>query len=282
MEFERLGGVVPQRPDRVRRLIPGALADRTPHFVPVDRGLGREPHRVGRQVHPERDEHQRVEGRSDVAADGAQPWPRHPVLTPGGDVEGHRHQTEEHDEVEPGPLCGAGQSEQHTGAEPPPAHTQPRTPGCLVDAAVQQRVVHPCPHLVAVDDQCAEGRHDEEDLEAVQQGGARRHERDPVGDQQQPGDSADQRRAADPSHGPGHQGDHHHAQQRAGEPPAEAVVAEDRLADRDQLLAEPADGPPDRNRGCPRRLNCAASARPAARSASRRRSAFRHRWATAG
>ena len=56
--------------------------------------------------------------------------------------------------------------------------------------------------------------------------------------EQQPGDPADQRRAAHPPRDPDHQHHQDDAAHRAGEPPAQPVVAEQRLADRDQLLAD--------------------------------------------
>ena len=98
--------------------------------------------------------------------------------------------------------------------------------------------MHAFAHLIAVDDQPAERRHHEHDQESVQQRGARRDEADAVGDEQQPGDAADEGGAADPAHDPHHQQHHDDAADGAGEAPAQAVVAEDRLTDRDQLLAD--------------------------------------------
>ena len=91
--------------------------------------------------------------------------------------------------------------------------------------------------LIAVDDQRAERGKHQERQESVEQRGARHHEADPVGNDQQPRDRADERRAADPPHDPHHQRHHDDSEHRAGEPPAQPGVAEQRLADRDQLLA---------------------------------------------
>ena len=198
MEPVRGVRVMPQRAEGVGNRQHAVRADRIADLVPVHRGLRREPRRIRRQVHAERNQHQRVQRRAEVPPERSEPRPRHPVLPARSDVERQRHQTEEHDEVQPGPLCRTGQSEQHAGAEPPPPHTQPRTPRRLADAALQQRDVHPLPHLVAVDHQAAERRDHEQRQKAVQQRRARRDEADPVGDQQQPGDPADQRRPADP------------------------------------------------------------------------------------
>ena len=98
--------------------------------------------------------------------------------------------------------------------------------------------MHPFANLIAVDDQRAERRDHEEREEAVEQRGPRRDEADAVADEQHPGDAADQCRAADPPHDPHHQRHQDHAEHRAGEPPAQAVVTEDRLAEGDQLLAD--------------------------------------------
>ena len=199
----RAVGVVPQRPDRVGQ--EAARADRLADLVAVDRGLRREPRRVRRQVHAERDQRQRVDRRADVTPQRAHPRSRHAVLPARGDVERQRHQPEEHDEVQARPLCRTGQSEQHARAEPPPPHAEPRAPRRLADAALEQGDVHPFPHLVAVDDQRAERRHHEERQKAVEQRGARRDEVDSVGDEQQAGDRADHRRPGDPTDDAGHQ-----------------------------------------------------------------------------
>lgn len=73
--------------------------------------------------------------------------------------------------------------------------------------------MHPFANLIAVDDERAERRDDEERQEAVQQRGPRGDEADPVADQQHPGDGADQCRPADPPHDPHHQRHQDHTQQ---------------------------------------------------------------------
>ena len=185
-----------------------SATDRLAHLVAVDGGLRGEPRRVATPG-----------TRRTGSAPTRKRWaPRSRRIVPSHG-RGTRYclraatsnasdiSAEEHDEVQAGPLCRAGQSEQHPGAEPPPSHAEPRSPRGLGDAALEQRDVHPLAHLVAVDDQRAERRPPEERQEAVEQRGAGRHEADAVGDQQQPGDPADQRRAADPPDDPGHQRD---------------------------------------------------------------------------
>ena len=98
--------------------------------------------------------------------------------------------------------------------------------------------MHALSHLVPVDDQRAERSEHQERQETVEQRGACHHKADPIGDQQHSGDRADQRRTADATHDPDDQRHHQHAEDRAGETPPQPVVAEDGLADRDQLLAD--------------------------------------------
>ncbi len=159
---------------------------------------------------------------------------------------------------------------------------EPRAPRRLADAALEQRDVHALAHLVAVDDQAAERGDDEQRQEPVEQRGARGDEADPVGDQQQPGDAADERGPADAPRDAHHQQHQDDAAHRAGEPPAPARCSRRSPRRSRSAACRPADAPPGRSRGCPRRRGCAASARPAARSASRRRSGCRHRWASRG
>lgn len=98
--------------------------------------------------------------------------------------------------------------------------------------------MHPRANLVPVDDQRSEGRDHEEREEPVQQRGPRCHEAHSVADHQHSGDAADQSRPADAPDGPGHHHHQTHTQQRAGEPPPQAGVAEQGLADGDQLFAD--------------------------------------------
>ncbi len=238
VEVERFGGVVPERAHGVGQRNNRVATDRLTDRMPIDRGLGREPRSVGGQIDRERDQPQRIPAGKHVTPHCPQPRSLHLVLTSRRHVERQRHRAEEQHEVHAGPLGGASQSQQHPGAEPPPAHTHPRSPHGGGAAAGQQSDVHPFANLIAVDDERAERRDDEERQEAVQQRGPRGDEADPVADQQHPGDGADQCRPADPPHDPHHQRHQDHTQQGAGEPPAESVVTEDGLPDRDQLLTD--------------------------------------------
>ena len=106
------------------------------------------------------------------------------------------------------------------------------------DRSVADRGRQPGPHLVPVGDHAGEGAEHEHRLEDVQQGGPGLDVADAVADQQHAGDAAEQG-------GPGHPADHPDDQQdaddaghRGRQPPAGRGVAEQPLADGDQLLAE--------------------------------------------
>ena len=232
-------GVMPQRAHRIGQWQHAVGADGPAHLVAVDARLGGEPRRVGRQVHPERDEHQRVQRR---ARRRGVTCPSHGrgtryclrAATSNATVISPKNTTK----YRPDHFVAQARPKQHAGAEPPPPHPEARAPRRLGDPALEQRDVHALADLVAVDDQAAERGDDEHRQEAVQQCGARGDEADPVGDQQQTGDAADQRGPADATRDARHQQHEDHAADRTGESPAQAVVAEDRLADRDQLLAD--------------------------------------------
>ena len=128
VEVVGLVGVVPQRSDGVR----GCHHCRGPidwPTVPVDRGLGGEPRRVGQQVEPQRDQAEDVGGRAGVPTQHSHPRARHPVGPARGDVHRQSHHPEEGDVVQPGPLRRARQSQQHARAEAPPANAESWTPG---------------------------------------------------------------------------------------------------------------------------------------------------------
>ena len=227
---------MPQRPDGVRHQ--AALGERLTLLMSVDRRLRGEPRCIRGEIDAEGDEAEDVHRGSEVAAQRAKPRPRHAVLPPRGHVERQRHQPEEQDEVEPGPLDRNGQAQQHARAEPPPSNPEAGPPRSVGDAALEQDVVHARTHLVAVDDQRAEGRHHEHHQEDVQKRRASRDEADAVGDEQQTGDAADQRGAGDSPDDPRHQHHQDDAADRAGESPAQPAVTEQRLAEGQQFLAD--------------------------------------------
>ena len=238
MEVERFVGVVPQRPDGIRRLPPLPFADRLPRLIAVDRRLGGEPRRVRQQIQRRRNHAEDVGRRSDIASQHPGPGPLYPVGPASRDVHAQRHQPEEHHVVQPGPFRRARQAQQHSGAEPPPPHAEPWTPRGVVDPTVQPRNLHAHPDLVAIDHQRAEGPHHEHRHENVEQCGAAGHEADAVGDDEQTGDGADHGRAADPPDDAGHQHRQDHPEHGCAEPPAQAGVAAYRLAEGDQVLAQ--------------------------------------------
>ena len=99
---------------------------------------------------------------------------------------------------------------------------------------VGQAVAEP----VAVGRQAAHRGDDEEGREDVQQGRPGHHESQAVEGEQQPGQAADQRGLRDPADQPDGDEDQQRAEDQRGEPPAEGVHPEQRLAESDQPLAD--------------------------------------------
>ena len=128
--------------------------------------------------------------------------------------------------------------EQHPGGQPPPAHAHPRAERRVPDPAFGDDAGHAGADVVAVADERGERGDHEQRGEDVEHAHAALDVRQPVADQQHARDRAQQRGAGEPAADPDDEHDAQHARQRRREPPADGVVAEQRLADRDELLAQ--------------------------------------------
>ena len=166
------------------------------------------------------------------------------------DVHRHRHQAEHH-EVQTGPR----HRQAIPAAHPAPKRHQrtPRraAPVGLVDPAVEQSDVQPARTSSRSTISAPNAATMKNTWTPSSRGGARRDERDAVGESATARDAADQRGAADPAHRAGHDGDHDHAEQRDAEPPADAVASR-RPPRRSRSTVCPGRIPPGQARGCPR------------------------------
>ncbi len=239
VERQHLTVVVPERPQRVRQERPEPVgADLPADRVPVHAGLAAEPRPPGRQVGQHRDQPERPRRREQIPHRGAHPRPRHPGPAAQRHVPEHGEQRERGHVVTAAPLHAAAQAEQHPGGQSPPAHTPPRPVRVVADPVLGDHQRHPGAHVVAVAEQREERGDHEQGGEHVEHAHPRLHVGQAVAGQQQPGQAAERRGPGEP---PGRAHDQQHGQhpgQRRRDPPADTVVAERHLAERDQLLAQ--------------------------------------------
>ena len=167
VEVIRLGRVVPQSRIASGGWYHAARRSNVPDLMAVHPGLGSEPHRIRPGKTPSRDQQQRVQRQAYVAARIPEPQPRHPVLAAGGDVERHRHQAER---TSTGRTTLSHKPFPSSTPAPKLHHTPGRRPH-LVDAPVEQRVVHPGGRRRGRRS-ARQRRDDEERLDAVEQRGA--------------------------------------------------------------------------------------------------------------
>ena len=244
VEVEDVRAVEPQRAQGIGHEGPRAVrtdavrAPVVPDDVAVDARLAAEPAPPRPDVDEHRQQGQHPDGGREIAHDRPHPRAAHAGGPPRRGVEDEREHGERGEPVDARPLHRTAQPEQHAGREPPPAHAEPGAVGGVVDPALGQHDGQAGADVVAVADQRGEGGEGEQGREDVEHAHARLDVGEPVADQEHARDGPEQRGAGEPAGDADDEQHHDRPGQRRRRAPAPAVVAEQELADRDQLLAQ--------------------------------------------